>query len=162
MSLNANDMAEAIRVAMNFPLPLTSQIIGWSGAVLDELKAGVAGFGGSPTHSISGLTGPSLASRIQIGAGYPSISPELSLYASGMTAYILSGALVTYTGPPTSGTNPDWFQGGTISGMVGSAMATTIATSVAFPFVSPELINKCTAIVDYIQSNAEVESGVIS
>jgi len=159
LAVNPTDMADEIRIGMGFPPPTSDINIGWATGVLAELtENGTASFGGSPgPHPVSGLTGPSMALKIQTEAGYPFISPELTLYATALSNYIIAFAVVTYTGPPPSAGNPDWYLGGTIGGMTGAAMAAAVALGVGFPFVSTELLNKCTAIVDHIQSNAEVE-----
>lgn len=177
MALDETEMAEAIHVAFGYIVPpapgntpIPSQIIGWSKAVIDELKVGVATTGGvAGPHSISGLDGTSLANRIKTEAGYPNITSQLQNYADALVGYITQYAQVFYLGPSSG--SPDWFQGGTIQNMTGTAMAAAVADGtglfpilpgVPFPYVSSELENKCTAIVDYIQNNAEVENGVIS
>ena len=157
MSVNAPGMADEIRSAMGFPTPVTAQLVGWSQGVLDELTISGSAATGSPSgNAISGLTGASMAARIQSGAGYPSVSTELLAYATALSNYINGNAVVAYTNPPTNDS------GGTISGMTGAAMAVAVAAGVGFPSVSSELLAKCTAIVDHIQSNALVNGGIIA
>lgn len=156
-------LAGEIRSAMGFPAPTSVELIGWATGVVTHIQtSGLATFGtiASP-HTISGLTGPVMAGLIQVNAGYPFVSPELILYCTAMTTYIMGTAIVTYTGPippPPPGFNV----GGTISGMSGSALADVVATALGKGFTTTELINKCTAIVSHIENNAEVVSGVIS
>jgi hypothetical protein len=147
---------------------VTQQVTAFATGVLDELtQNGSATFGNIPgPHPISGLTGASMASRIVAAAPYPFTSPELVNFCTAIADHINNNGVVTYAGPPPAppGLQPPdaWFQGGTVSGVNGPLMATEVAAAVGYPFVSTQLIGKCTAIADHINNNAEVESGVIS
>lgn len=164
MAMSGPALADEIRTSMGFPPPTTLQIIGWATGVVTHLQtSGSATTGGIPgPHPISGLSGPAMALLITGLAGYPFPSPDLINFCSAMATYIMANAEVTYTGPPPSAGNPDWFSGGTISGMDGADMASLVASSTGKPGATPELIDKCTAIVNHIQDNAEVENGVIA
>lgn len=169
MAVNPAGLSEEIRVAMGFPLPTSQQLIGWSTGVLDELtqsgtatSRNVAG-----PHTISGMTGPSMAARIVAASSgtYPFISPELTNYCNAIVQHIQTSGQVFYTGPVPGNPPPpsaSWFEGGTISGLSGPVLASLVVAQVGYPFVSTRLLAKCTAIVDHIQNNAEVLDGVIS
>ena len=164
MAVSGSGLADEIRIAMGFPTPVSTQLTGWATGTLDELTiSGTAGFGGvAGPHSITGMTGSSMATRVETEAGYPSVSTELTNFCTALVDYIQSNAVVTYTGP-TPPPPPGFTDGGTISGMVGDDMADDIHDSVGFPgSTSTPLKELCGAIVDHIQANAQVASGVIS
>lgn len=163
MATNATQLADEIRSAMGFPLPVSPQLIGWATGVLDELTSnGSATFGGmAGGHPISGMTGSSMASKVAAAAGYPSVTSELENFCTAIVDHIESDGIVTYIGPVPP-TMPDWFLGGTISGLDGSALAVLVKDAVGYPSVTSELETFCTAFTDHIMNNAEVESGVIS
>jgi len=166
MALNANDLATEIRNAMGFPAPNSPQLVGWAQGVINEITTnGSATFGTTPgPHTISGMTGASMASFVVASSGgnYPVATSELTAFCQGIINHIQGDGQVFYTGPNTGIPATSWFQGGTITNLDGSAMANEIVTQVGYPNASPELIAECTAIVDHIEGNAEVESGVIS
>lgn len=163
MALSARPLAKKIADALEEDT-VSKQLVGWAKAVVTEVTSGVAGFGGIPgPHAISGLVGPRLAKLIAKEAGYPGVTPELIKYATAITTYIMSAAKVTYKAPPPNGMGaPDWFIGGTISGMSGQPLAQAIAKAEGYPDVSEQLLKKSTAIVEYIQANAGVQKGAIS
>lgn len=155
-------LADEVATALGNPGNITSQVLGWATGLLEELtQNGSATFGGfAGPHPISGMSGSSMATKIANYAGYPGANSTLIAYCNGIVSHIQGSGTVTYTSP--TGLPPNWFLGGTISGLSGSAMAAEVASSVGYPGVSPELLAKCTAIADHITGNAEVVSGVIS
>ena len=166
MATNAPQLANEIRAAMGFPLPVSQQLIGFAQGILEELTMnGIATFdSGIPgPHSISGMVGVSMATKVHNYAGWAEAgpTPQLINYCTGIVQHIHGMGIVTYVGPPPPAI-PDYFLGGTISGLDGTIMANTIAGLVPYPGTSPELIAKCTAIVTHIMVNAEVVSGIIS
>jgi len=162
MVLVASAMAQSIADAMGKP-EVSADLIAFCQGIVDEItQNGVATFGGSASgHTISGITGASLASKIESNVPFPSITAELIGYCTGICNHIIASSIVTYSGPPAPPGN-DWFEGGTISGTNGAGMATMIKNEVGFPSVTQDLINHCTGIANNINSDAEVESGVIS
>jgi hypothetical protein len=162
MATSPTLLASEVATALNHPGDVTAEVLGWATGLLEELtQNGVATFGGIPgPHSISGMTGLSMASKIAGYAGYPGTTPTLIGYCTGIVAHIQGSGIVTYTGPTPPG--PSYFLGGTISGLSGPAMATLVASSAGYPGTTPVLIAKCTAIANHIMTNAQVVSGVIS
>lgn len=167
MALNATDLADELATAIG-QVTTTPHMIGWAQAVVTEITTN-----GSATsrnipgpHPISGVTGPSLATLIQINVGYPFVSTVLTAYATAIATHITSLGIVTYTAPVAAppGIPPSnaWYLNGTISGMNGTVLAAAIAASVGYPFVSPQLLAHSIALVLHIQSNAEVTDGVIA
>lgn len=155
MSLNVTALADAITIGLGQSLPHSPEVLGFAQGIIDELKAGTAGFGGpnpSP-YSISGVTGSSMAGRVKNAAPYPSVSSELSAFCGSIATQIQAG-IVTYSGPPGG----PYALGGTISGVSGSA----IASGAGFPSVTSQLSGMCNAIANHTVSNAQVVSGVIS
>jgi hypothetical protein len=163
MATSAAGLAADVATALGHPGDVSAPVLGWATGVLGELtQNGIATFGLIPgPHPISGMTGASMASKIALAAGYPGPTPILIAYAGAICTHIQSSGFVTYTSP-TSPIPPNWFLGGTISGLNGPAMATLVAAACGFPGTTPILIAKCTAIASHIMSNAQVVSGVIS
>lgn len=168
MPMTGPGLADEIRTEMGFPAPTSQQLIGWATGVVTHIQtAGIATFGNIPgPHPITGLSGPVMAATIAPIAGYPGTTPELINYCTGIATYIMANGVVTYTGPapmpPTILPPAAWFLGGTISGMDGNAMSVVVAGLLGLGPPTPPLINKCTAIANHIQTNAQVVSGVIS
>lgn len=162
MATNYTQLAGEIATALGHPGNVTPQVLGFARGILEELTLnGSASFGGTPgPHPISGLSGTSMASRVRSYAGYSTVTSQLQGFCTGIATHIMTG-VVTYTGP-TSPTPPNWFLGGTISGMTGSGMANLVKSSVPFPNVTSQLLAMCQAVVNHIQSNAQVASGVIA
>ncbi len=168
MATSSSGLAEEVRKAMVFPLPISKELIGWATGVLNELTGnGTATARIIPgPHSISGMTGGSMADKVVQEAGYPNASKELKLYCGAIVAHIQGSGQVFYiapiAAPPAIQPADAWFLGGTISGLNGPILAGLIAKAVGYPGVSARLLAKATAIVDHIQNNAEVTDGVIS
>lgn len=187
-------MADAIRSAMGFPLPVSAELTGWATGVIGE----ITGFGkvnnaagtitgtcapGSPLSSgagagglISALSGSRMATAVEGDAGYPSVSSELTAFCAQIVLHIQTAGIVSFTSGGITGTCTDTplspgplvggaGSGGKISGLSGSVLAAAIHGAVGYPgSVSAQLTNFCTAIVNYIQSNAEVSyaSGTVT
>lgn len=164
MATSAPLLASEIAAGLGHPGDVTVQVQGFATGILEELtQNGVAGFnGGVPSpYSISGMSGSSLATKVASYAGYPFVSPELLSFCTGIVTHIQGSGIVTYVGPPPPA-NPNYFLGGTISGLVGATMASIIQGAVPYPFVSAELLGMSNAICNHIVANAQVVSGVIS
>ena len=167
MALDASALSEEMRVAMGFPSPVSTQLLGWSMGVVEEVLNGFATFGNVPSpHPISGVTGAGMASLIANYAGYGFVTPQLLNFCTAVADHITGSGIVTYIGPPPAppGLQPPdaWFLGGTISGLSGASMAADVAAAVGFPGGSPQLLSQCTVIANHIMANAQVVSGVIS
>jgi hypothetical protein len=190
----AADMAESIRSSMGFPLPVSTELVGWASGVIGEITSNakvnnapgtITGTcpSGGPLSSgagtgglISSMSGSDMASLVKSGAGYPSVSSELSTFCSQIVSHIQSLGMVTFASGSITGscTNTPLSPGplaagagsnGVITGLNGTTLATAIHSSVGYPgSVSTPLINFCTAIVNYIMANAQVTyaSGTIS
>lgn len=163
MAMNYTNLADEIKTEMGFSGATSTQLIGWARGVVEEIQASTATFNsGTPTHSIVSIDGDSMATLIKTYAGYGSVTDILKKYTNAMSDYIVANAVVTYTGPPPPAT-PDYFLGGTISGMVGSDMADAIVAAISeYPTRTDLLTKKCNAVVNHIHTNASVVSGAIS
>ncbi len=156
-----------IAVAMGYPA-VNSYLLGFAHGILDELTmSGKATFGMIPSpHPISGMIPDSMASLIMGYCGYPSVSPDLTKFCTGVVNHIHMAGIVTYTAPPPAPPAilppAAWFLNGTISGLKGSMMAEEVRGQMGFPTISPKLLAECTAVCDHIIANAKVVSGKIS
>lgn len=159
MAVNAPQLAIEMTNAMGYPLPASTELEAFATGLLNGLTGGVATTGPASGNTISGIVGPSIAAEIaSLIPTYSGVSTELNNFCTAYATYVMASAIVTYTGPGT----PSYFTGGTISGLIGAALAATIQSTVGYPFISTKLLAMSTAIVDHIIANAEVESGVIS
>lgn len=178
-------LATDIRVAMSFPEPNSTEMLGWGNAVVQHVQSGLVNNAsgtitgtcppsGGPLSSgaatnglISGLSGSTLASLVVSEAGYPSVSAQVTAFCTEIVNHIQTQGTVSFSTGNITGNctntavNPGTFTGegsnGTISGLNGSTLASAIHGSAGYPgSVSPELILFCTAIVDYIMANAVV------
>lgn len=165
MPLVGNDLAKKLADALG-QSKVSDQLKGWANAVVKEVKMASVTTGNIPgPHSISAMDGNRLAKEIAKQAGYPGANAVLIAYATAITTHVMANGKVTYTAPPPA--NPPkppqaWFLNGTIAGMVGPLLAKQIATALKQSSPTPDLIKKATAIVEYIQANALVNSGSIS
>jgi hypothetical protein len=179
------NLADSIRSTMGFPTPVSTQLTGWGTAIVNELtghglvnNASGTITGTCPPSSplssgagtgglISGLSGSRLASAVATAAGYGSVSSELSAFGAQIVAHIQTSGIVTFTSGEITGTctntpiSPGPLadgagSGGKISGLSGSMLATLIQGAAGYPSVSAQLTNFCTAIVNYIMTNASV------
>lgn len=169
MAVNPNQLADEVRSAMGYPAPTSDQLVGWATGVLDELtQNGTATSRNIPgPHTISGMTGASMAAKIVAASNgtYGFISTELEAYCGAIASHIQSSGQVFYTAPiPTNPPPPSesYFLNGTITGLDGPTLASLVASAVGYPFVSALLLAKCTAITSHIMSDAEVTDGTIS
>jgi hypothetical protein len=162
MAVSPSILAEAIRVDVGFPSPVSFELQSFCTGLLDELtQSGSATFGGIPgPHPISGMSGTSLATRISNILGI-AVFPDFVDYCNALVDHIQDNAFVTYTSP-TPPSPIIYTSGGSISGMDGADMADAIAAARGFPNVTNQLLKKCEAIVDHIETFAAVEFGVIS
>lgn len=161
MALDADALAMEITLGLGQTTP-SDEVKGFAQGIIDELKAATASFGGTPgPHVISGMTGASMAGKIKDAAGYPSVTPQLMGFAQGICDHVQMLGIVTYVGPPPPAV-PDWFLGGTVTGLSGAVMAVTVQGAAGFPSVTSQLTGMCSAIADHIVANAEIVMGVIS
>lgn len=186
MAMVGADLGEAIRSEMGFPLPVSSQLLGWGDALVSYLQTGivthVAGsvmgtapsgggalINGTATNGIiSGLTGAAFASAVSGSAGYPGISGELQSYCNEIVDHIQTFGLVEFAPGTITGTCTNSSSsagglangagsGGLITNLDGTALASAIHSSVGYPGgVSGPLTLFCNALMNYIMANAEV------
>jgi len=186
MALSGPALADAIRSTMGFPLPVSTYLNGWGNGIVNEIttNAQVSNASGTVTGTapsiggplsagaatggtISNLNGSRLASTVASDAGYPFVSGNLSAMCGAIVTHIESVGLVSFSSGNITGTctndatHPGTLSGGagtggTVSGLNGSTLASAIASAVGYPFVSSQLINFSTAIVNYIMTNAQV------
>ena len=183
--LVASAMADAIRSAMGFPTPVSAQLTGWATGVISEIHNAkvnnIAGTitgvtaPGSPLSAgagvggiISAMSPSSMASSVQAAAGYPSVSSQLSTFCAQIVLHIQTMGTVTFAAGHITGTctntplSPGPLvagagSGGKIIGLSGSTLASAIHAAVGYPGgVSAPLTNFCTAMVNYIMTNADV------
>jgi hypothetical protein len=102
-----------------------------------------------------------MALLISTFSGFPSVSPELLGFCSGIATYVMANAQVFYVGPPPP-TLPDWNVGGTITGLDGGDLANAVAPLMGQPAPSTELTAQCTAMMDHVTNFALVTDGVIA
>jgi len=145
-----------------------------AGKVTGITAAGSALSAGAATDGkIAGISGSSLETLVKTNSGgsYPFSTSELLNFCTVIADHIKSKAKVIFalgniTGQCTSTviTAGPLTNGAGTNGIVqtGSMNGTTIAQDavIAVPFVpppaTPELIDFCTAIVDYIEANAQI------
>ena len=113
-------------------------------------------------HPISGVSSSNMARLIAINSGYGNVTATLLRFTEGVSEHINSAGVVTYTGPLPPPPPPVFTENGTISGLVAATMAALISQKTGFSFVCDRLLRECEAIVDHIQNNALVTSGVIA
>ncbi len=144
-----------------------------SGDVQGTAPPGGALIGGNALGgSIVSLDSSNLASTIVSIGGYPSISPELQNKCDEIVSHIESFAEADFATGDITGicTNTVLSPGPLVNGagsdgiiktgsMNGSDLADAVASAIPTnpPIATPELIDFCTAIVDYIELNAELE-----
>ena len=184
MSLNGVQLAEEIRVARSFPLPVSENLIGWGTGVVQHIQGaaitnnpvvtgttppgGSLSAGASVGGIISGLSGSAMAGLIVANSNgtYPFVSQELLNFCNAIVQHIQSATVVFSPGSITGQcTNTPMSSGplvngqgsnGFIVGLSGTVLASLVTAQVPYPFVSPELIEFCTAVADHITNNAEV------
>lgn len=168
MAMSSALLSLDLQDAMGFPSPPTIELIGLADGIIAELiENGSTTFGNVPgPHLITGITAASMANKISGGAGFPSVSIDLLNMCSGIIKHITESGVVFYAGPPPAPPaippSAAYNSGGTISGLSGSAMANEVKTAMGKDSVSIKLLNKCTAIVNHIIINAEINSGVFT
>lgn len=156
-------MADFIRSSMSFPLPVSTQLLGWSTAIINELQTfgkvnnasgtitGTVPPSGGPLVNgagsnglISMLQATRLASAVVSSAGYPFTSTQVSQVCVEIVSHIQTLGTVSFaTGniqgvctnsPITPGTlSGGTGVNGTISGLDGTILANAIHTSVGYP-----------------------------
>jgi len=182
MVMVAAALANALKNGLGFAAqPTSSETTGLATSIISHLSSGTVShasvtgtappsggpltLGAAAGGTISGLSGSSLATLMKNNMGKPSVTPELQGMANGIANHLSTG-LVTFLVGSIIGTcantpvNPGPLAGsglgGTISGLSGSTMATAMASAMGKPGTTPELIDFCTAIVNYVQTNASV------
>jgi hypothetical protein len=135
---------------------------------------GALTLGAANGGKIAGLLGSSMANYI-IAADpkdYPYLTPQLSGMCDGIAQHIVVQATITFAIGTINGActntliSPGVFvgtgAGGTVSGLDGSGMANLVVSQAKFPNVTPELLNKCTAIANYIMAHAIVSYSTVT
>lgn len=179
------DLAEAIRVAMGFPTPVSAQLIGWSNAVVQHVQTGIVNntsgtvtgdappSGGSLSNGaadngmISGLNGPTLANLVATMAGYGYVTSQLTIFCNEIVSHIMTLGRVEFASGDIQGScsntllSPGVLTGtgadGFIKSLNGPVLAQAIHDAIGYPgSLSARLTQFCTAIVNYIMDNAVV------
>ncbi len=172
MALVSGDMADDIKAAMAVEEPnvftgaTSEHLDGWCKAIIDEITTyGSATYGTTASgHPISGLSASRMATAVDTNVTfYTTVTTFVTGFCTAIVNHIHSDADVTYT-TPTGSPDPadDYWYGGTISGMNGLTLAGLVKTQMGYAATTDLLDAFCTAVVDYIEANAEVEEGVIS
>lgn len=192
MAMVGVDLANAIRSAMGFPLPLSSQLLGWGNAIVSHVTStslisfapgqvtGIAPASGGPLSSgaasgglLVGPTGAVLAPLVRTDAGYPNVSPQLLNMCTAICSHIVTNSRIAFSTGNVTGacTNtlitPGVFTGtgsnGTLSGLLGNQLADEVHAAVGFPgSTSTQLKAFCNALVNYIMSNAVASGGIMT
>ncbi len=180
------DMADFIRTSMGFSPPTSTQLLGWSNGICTHLitqglvniapglVTGVCPSGGPLTSGaatnglIVGLDYTILAPLVVGFSGYPSVSTILLAFCQQNVIHILTLGRVSFASGNITGTctNTGLSPGplsngagtnGVISGLDGTILATAIHGAAGYPgSVSTKLIQFCTAICNYLMTNASV------
>ena len=192
MAMTGAGLADKIRSDMGFPTPVSAQLTGWGNGVVNHIQAAAlvnhalitgttapgaplangAGVGGI----ISGMSGATMASLVESGAGYPFTSSQLTTFCTEIVNHIQTLGTVTFASGQITGqcTSTPVSPGplangagtlGTIVGLNGSTLANAIHSAVGYPGgTSTPLIQFCTAVTDYIMNNADVSyaSGTVT
>lgn len=179
------DLATAIRTAMGFPVPNSTQLVGWANGVISHLEtSGIVNFlpgtitgSTSPGSSlsngagsggiVSGLSGSVMAPLVAADAGYPGVSSILQIYCNQIALHVMTG-LVTFDPGNVTGTctNTPLSPGplaagaasnGKLNGLSGPTLANLIHAAVGYPgSVSAKLTQFCTALCNYLMANASI------
>jgi len=172
MAMVAADMAEAIRIAMGFPSPASTELIGWSTGVINEIVAaalsqhasgtitgtapstgGALTAGTAVSGTVTGMTGASMASRVDIAVGYGSVTTELDAFCDEIVAHINDDGVIAFASGQIIGTctntvvSPGPLTGGagtlgTISGLDGDTLADNVHTAIGFPGGTSTTLNE--------------------
>lgn len=162
MALNGAQLGNEIADA--FGNKSNKYTIAFGNGIVEAVKMGTASYGLIPgPHMISGISGAIMSNFIMAYGGYPKITSQLEKKCAAIADHVMLAGKVTYTGPPTvpPAFPPDWFIGGTISGLSGSVLANLVAQYVGYKNVSSVLLKECGAITAHIMKNVLVTSGVI-
>jgi len=163
MAMTGAGMAEAIRVAMGFPLPVSTQLNGWGtgvvghiqgSATVDHLPGDVTGTcpgsggaltgGAADDGTIFGMVAATMASAIETAAGYPSVSTELTKFCTEIISHIQGSGVVEFGSGDITGNctntalSPGDLEGGAgangfIKSLDGPTLALAIHNSVGYP-----------------------------
>lgn len=182
MPMVANDMADLLKNGLGFGTdPTSNETKGMARAIIAEFGIaivsnapgtvnGAAPPSGGPLTGgtavgglIAGMAGATLAAKMQMEMGKPSITPQLLGFAGAMALHFLTG-LVSFTLITGACTNTPVSPGaltgaganGKIAGYSGPTLATAIAAGIGQPSASAPLISMCTNLVTYIMANATV------
>lgn len=180
------DMADFIRTSMGFSPPTSTQLKGWSNGICTHLitqglcniapglVTGICPAGGSLINGaatnglIVGLDYTVLAPLVVGFAGYPFPSTILLAFCQQIVIHIetlgrvsfASGnitAICTNTALSPGSLSAGAGTNGVISGLDGTILATAIHGAAGYPgSVSTKLIQFCTAVCDYLMTNASV------
>lgn len=154
MAMNINNLSSEITSGLSQTTP-TTETDGFARGVIEEIIANGVATTGSPTGTISGITGAGMSTLIEGYAGYPSVSTELSNFCTEIANHINNNAIVTYPSSPYS-------NNGTISNLNGTTLANAVKTAVGYPSVSSELQGMCDAVVNHVMNNAVCNGGSIT
>ena len=163
MALVAADLAEKIRSDMGFPLPVSTQLIGWATGVIDEIQgfavvdnasgtitgdapaAGGALSNGAGTNGlITGMLGSRMATGVRTEVGYPFVSSRLTIFCDEIVSHILGSGKIGFASGQITGTCTNTLLSpgpltsgagtlGTMSGLNGTTLANNIHTAVGYP-----------------------------
>lgn len=166
MAMTGAGMAEAIRVAMGFPLPVSSQLTGWGNGVVGHIQSdaevshssgdvtgtcppsgGPLTGGAADNGAISGMTPGDMATEVMTEAGYPSVSSELTAFCEEIVDHIETFGVVEFGSGDITGTctntpvSPGSLAAGEgssgfIKDLDGDTLADSIHTAAGYPGVT--------------------------
>ena len=153
MSMSKPILAQAIATGVS-QAAATSQVDGFASGIIDEITINGIASTGSAAGSITGLVAATMANRIEIASGYPSVSAELLGICTGIVKHLHDDAILIYPAFP-------YINSGEITNLDGSVLAGYVKTESGYPNVSAELLGMCTGIVTHLMDNAECNGGTI-
>jgi len=181
MALNANQMAEDMKIALGFVTePTSEENKNMAADIIAHLQTGVVShapgtvtgiappsggplINGAASNGIIVLVPADLVARFV--ATFKISTPEIIGMATAISTHLITGLVSFSTGSITgicsnTAVNPGTLigegVGGTINGLDGAAMASLMANLMGKPGTTPELESMTGAIVSHIQNNAEV------
>lgn len=187
MPLNGGDLAVEIKDSLGFGSQDTStKNLNMAANIVAHIQTGIVSFApGSVTGEAPASGGPLLNGAATGGtitlvpsalqalfiATFGISTPQIIAFAQAISNHIMTGSVEfssgNITGACTNTTsNPGVLTGvgvdGTISGLDGTALASSIAAALGKPTVSQQVTDMAQAIVDHVMNNASVSLPVVT